>query len=1115
MTLLAFILSVLALWNSAEVNLLRPAPAKEPEIRIRVNSERPEPAYLNGYRKSVHGLVLEYHSSHPDANSALLVRANKQAPSISWESDPIPGKTPADSHRLIWLAGLEKEGWAQSLTSHRFKLFVNGDPWLTFENRKDASAKSWSVQGKNGSVLSFEASMTDSAGDLFGTMILTIPKGQVPAEKPLLLKIDGEQGDIPDWCMVFQYSFSNGPSMRPESALIRKDTESRRLIRLSFDNLKPGRMIEISDPASGISRRSLQIGRNIFYLSGASGESGMTIPIEYEVDGTPQPIPPLVVEPLHRRQMYLLPYSHTDIGYTDVQSKILRKQQDNLDQALQLIHRTGEYPPEARFKWNLEVLWPFESYMEKASEGRKREIINAIREDNLGLNALYANVLTGLSGAAEMSQWTDYAGQFMERHGVEIKTALVSDIPGFSWGLVPALAHRGVRYFASAPNPGDRIGFTLKELGDKPFYWKSHSGGEQILMWVAGASYAYFHEGGLASLGEDKILRLSRKLDESGYPYEIYQLPYTVGGDNGPPDPTLSDYVKKWNEKYESPRLIIATHRQLFEDFEKRYGANLPMRRGDFTPYWEDGAASSALETALTRQSADLLVQGQTLWSIRAPSMFPGKDFRDAWRNVILFNEHTWGASNSISEPDHPLVKEQWRIKREFAIEANKSAKRLIDDLRPPPPENIIAETVLDLYNTHSWPQSDVVIIPAAQSTTGDAVQDLQGNPIPSQRLSTGELALLVDSVPPLAARRLLIRPGRAFTRGTGSAAPTFLQTSLLSLKIDPQSGAMESLVLSPGGKEFVDRNIGTGLNRFIYVPGKEPKEGRGLENVRARVKEPGPLVMSILAEADAPGCRRYSVEYRLTEGLPRVDIVHRIDKLPVRSKEAIHIEFPFAIPGPQTRYDVASGIVRPELDQLPGACRNFFPVQSWVDVSNASSGVTLATPDAPLIEIGGIAAEQPWKGKTASSGLLYSYLMNNYWHTNYRSDQEGPVTFRYSIFPHGPFKPEEATRAGRNSREPLLLFLSERKAPLPDSLFQVRSPSVQLVSLQPIDSGKALLALLYNPTAQTAPAELGWGVRGRIKTMRCDSSGRPLTAVRGDPRLPPWGTGYFRFDLR
>ncbi|MCK7537978.1 MAG: hypothetical protein MZV63_47000 [Marinilabiliales bacterium] len=80
--------------------------------------------------------------------------------------------------------------------------------------------------------------------------------------------------------------------------------------------------------------------------------------------------------------------------------------------------------------------------------------------------------------------------------------------------------------------------------------------------------------------------------------------PLYDGGRQRPPDPRLPDFVKDWNERYVSPRFRIATASEMFVEFEKRHGAKLPMVRGDFSVYWEDGAASTAREQALNREAA-------------------------------------------------------------------------------------------------------------------------------------------------------------------------------------------------------------------------------------------------------------------------------------------------------------------------------------------------------------------------------------------------------------------------------------------------------------------------------------------------------------------------------
>ena len=77
-----------------------------------------------------------------------------------------------------------------------------------------------------------------------------------------------------------------------------------------------------------------------------------------------------------------------------------------------------------------------------------------------------------------------------------------------------------------------------------------------------------------------------------------------IGGDNGPTDPNLPDIVRRWNEQFETPRLVISTAEAMCAELEKRHGAALPVMSGDMTPYWEDGAISTAAEEALTRASA-------------------------------------------------------------------------------------------------------------------------------------------------------------------------------------------------------------------------------------------------------------------------------------------------------------------------------------------------------------------------------------------------------------------------------------------------------------------------------------------------------------------------------
>ena len=219
-------------------------------------------------------------------------------------------------------------------------------------------------------------------------------------------------------------------------------------------------------------------------------------------------------------------------------------------------------------------------------------------------------------------------------------------------------------------------------------------------------------------------------------------------------------------------------------------------------------------------------------------------------------------------------------------------------------------------------------------------------------------------------------------------------------------------------------------INNYIYLPGGNVKDAQPNGPAKISVKEAGPLVASLVAESDAPGCKRLVREVRLIDGLDRVEIIDMVDKLPVRAIEGVHFGFAFNVPNPEVRINSPGAVVRPEKDQLPGACKNWFSVERWVDVSNDNYGVTWVTADAPLMELGGLTANLPrsqpnpnaYMKTIEPSATLYSWVMNNHWHTNYRADQEGETTFRYYLRPHGAYDAVAAARFGLETTQPLIV---------------------------------------------------------------------------------------------
>lgn len=735
-------------------------------------------------------------------------------------------------------------------------------------------------------------------------------------------------------------------------------------------------------------------------------EKETEVTMKLVVDTVPLASAPVAVKPVRHWTVYILMHSHVDIGYTAVQTEIEQKQAHNLARALELIRETKDYPAGTRFKWNTEVFWPVDQFYKTATTEQKNEFEQAVRDGYIGIDAMYANLLTGVCRNEELIRQFKFATEFGRRCGVTVDAMMISDVPGLTWGTVPAAAQNGVKYISNAPNYIDRIGWARVTWEDKPFWWTGPDGKSKVLYWAPYMGYAYGHT---IDTVPQAVTKLLPHLDATGYPYDLVQLRWSKG-DNGSADERVMQQVRDWNAKYAWPKLVIATTSEMFHEFEKRYGDKLPIFRGDFTPYWEDGVGSAARETAMNRHSADRLLQAENLWRMLAPDKLPAAEFDAAWKNVIMWSEHTWGAHCSVSKPDSDFTKAQWEIKQAFALDADRQSRKLLTDALAQRKGEPVPNAI-DVFHTTSqaipWAH---VVVPKELSLAGDTVRASTANEgaLVSQRLSTGELVFQFCWLGGAIERFHITSDKASSASSPVKAEGAILTTPKLALRVDEKTGAIVSLRLVEKGVELVDTNATTGLNDFFYLPGGDLKGLQRNGPVKISVKERGPLIASLLIESDAPGCRKLTREIRLHAFRNYVEIINTVDKLPVRQKEGVHFGFAFNIPGGVTRINSPGAVVEPEKDQIPGACKNWFSVERRVDIMNKDYGVTWVTMDAPLVELGTITANLPatqpnpkaYMEHIAPSQTLYSWAMNNHWHTNYKADQDGPTTFRYFIFP-------------------------------------------------------------------------------------------------------------------
>jgi alpha-mannosidase len=1066
---------------------------------------------LMGYAKSLHGTDFSYHSAQPNVSQSLLNRSMERALYSEWETETVPQDFKKGPARFIFMAAMD----VNKENAHRWDISVNGIIEFKIASPEDGSKKLYNWTGPDGYSLEWRVTMSDQFGDQHGYMILTAPEGKYERGKPVRIKIEGESANSQTWFIIYKYGMHPEISIIEEQAVTKEGNAEFQQVRVEYVYM--GSQADAVIKSGGISTDiKLNFGYNTIRAKLPVVKTAQTFPVSITLKKPARLLASrdFKIDPVVPRTIHLLHHSHVDIGYTHVQDEVKRIQWKNLEDAVLYASRSQNYPEGARFKWNSEVMWPVETYLREQTPEKVKAMKEAISKGWIELDAFYANTLTELCSSAELVRLTTDIRKITAECGKTPKSAMISDIPGWSWGIVPVLAKSGVRYLSLGPNSGDRIGSTLKEWGDRPFWWVSPSGEEKILCWIHAKGYSFFHTGLKYDelkfrLDEGKVFAYMNELYENNYPYDIVPLRYNIGSDNGPADPTLSDAVKAWNAKYVTPTVKIMTVSESFSEFENLYGDKIPSVSGAFTGYWEDGAASTATETAWNRKAAEKINSAECLAVMNGSKAYDRKSLDDAWRNVLLYDEHTWGSWNSISEPENPFTLSQWENKRKFAIDALSQGNELLARA-----EGISANVEgkvnrIEVINTHSWTVSDMVTVPSSINPAGAVITDDLGKTVPSQVLSNGDIVFVAKDIPVFGSRFYTLS-GPAVS-SSSPVKSSIAENELFRIKINDTTGAIESLTVKKNNLELTDRSKASGLNSYVYVEGRMPLKRYTATNAEPVITENGPVTTVLSVTTSAKGTKGITNRYQLINSLGKVVVTTEIDKENIYTPEGVHLIFPFNVPDGVMRIDLGYGMYRPEADQLKGACKNYYTPERWVDISNQERGVTWITADAPVIETGGITTDANaygWLQEAHPGQTVISYVMNNYWGTNYKAGQSGKATFRYVIQPHGMFIAQDAEKLATQESEPLLVVAAgkdskTRKAPL-----TVSGQGIIVTSLIPEADG--FTVHLFNCGYAPSALNIKWGEENK-EVFFCDYDGNKTAGFTQGSIIPGWGTRTVR----
>ncbi|MET9563871.1 glycoside hydrolase family 38 C-terminal domain-containing protein [Streptomyces tauricus] len=790
--------------------------------------------------------------------------------------------------------------------------------------------------------------------------------------------------------------------------------------------------------------------------------------------------------------LHLVQHSHLDIGYTDPQGRVMAESRAYLDSLLELCRDTDDWPEPARFRWAVEGFHSFQDWSANRPARQVENFLERVREGRVELTAMPFNLHTETCSTDELHELLRPVTQLRDRHGIDITTAMQTDVPGQVVGLPDVLADNGIRYLSVAHNWAGRAVPHLVGGAHLPrlFRWQAPSG-NSVLVWRTDTPHGLaYMEGSILGFDEsydsvDDLLpaylaalaRFPHPHEGRGipgfpildgtaaattgvdpYPWDVLHL-RVLGkfADNGPPRRIISDTVRRWNEQWAYPQLRASRNEDFFADAEQRVGDRLETYRGDWSDWWVDGVGAGAVPLAATRRGQAALAEAQTVAGYAHLMGVPGTTTVTAkapavYRAASLFNEHTWGAGDPWTHGDHGhgSGEQQWHWKYSQAMRAHDDAETLLDAAAALLGEAFAAHAdalaSFHVVNTCGWPRTETARLFLPESTVAlrDAVQVLDartGASLPfveeaqsndRHRAAGRFLHVPVADVPACGSLRLDIVPGTASDPAPGdgdraersragtSADPVVLENDHLRVTVDLREACIGSVVDKHTGRELVRQDAVIGFNGYVYDEyatagafnhqSSKTVADDSMHLLASRSTAPPAALVdrtsdatgqTLVYECAPAGTRRLRVTVRLPHDAARIDVENRIDKTATLTKESAFFAFPFALDDPTVRTEATGGVLGTDRETVPGSAVHMRAIRRWISLSDATHHAALATADAPLVQLGGIAipyAPYPQSLPQEEPGTVFSWVHNNIWDTNFPSQQAFHHTFRYSV---------------------------------------------------------------------------------------------------------------------
>ena len=771
------------------------------------------------------------------------------------------------------------------------------------------------------------------------------------------------------------------------------------------------------------------------------------------------------------KTVYVIHHSHTDIGYTDLQERVIDTQVDYIRTVLSMMEKEEN----ADFRWNCETLFCVEEFFKTASQAEKEAFTALAAQGKIGLSANYLN----FTDLVDCSVYRERLHSWQEK--LPMKTAMMADINGISMGYRDVMLAEGVEFLFM--NIHCHHGMYPLYQNQNAFWWEN-AAGQRLLVWNGehynlgnalglkpnrAANFMIQNHFGSQGQEGDSVDTLHRNLTQylnlcetNGYGYDFIVTAVSgVFSDNAPPEREILETIQEHNRRYGTEvQIRMVSLQELYAAVAPKL-ADAPVFHGDLTDWWANGVGSTPYAV---KHYLDARHRYQLCRRLdeKAPEKYPELTAA-AQDNLLLYAEHTWGHSSTITNPYDTMVLNLDMRKNSYASKAHEAASRMLDRICHEKGD------ILRYYNTNGKIKAcSVNRLPGAQLVefyiespylARAEIMDAEGRTIPCQVSPhpRGRKISFVDSFAPreekcytyrelppenetLNSRKCYVGAERIRDIVNDYDTITYrlpyeFENRWFKLCYRPQAG-ITAFIDKRTGRDLLGKGEAPFFTPMYEVtpiaienpefPCREEQErrilGRNIRGKHAKLStgqleeitclEHGVVFTQLRFRFSLPGTVRADVFVKLYEDMPRIDFHLQLGKTLSADIESVFLPLSLNIPGSKLYLRKGAEAFRPGVDQLPGACMEYYMSDDGIGCLSEDGGAVIATRDTPLVYMGQME-HHPIRlcdGREENNARpVYSWIMNNTWETNFKMDLSGFSEFCYSLWLTREQDPEKA----------------------------------------------------------------------------------------------------------